>query len=112
MVNSINSKRRTLGLLAGLGLLSVFLSTSVSAELNDARQHLRIGYQMQEYADLGIETFILSGYPHLEESYHFAELVFPLLPGKQCEQDARHSLTDLFGEIVGNVHYPKKVAHG
>ena len=34
---------------------------------------------MQEYADLGIDTFILSGYPHLEESYRFAELVFPLL---------------------------------
>ena len=34
---------------------------------------------MQEYAALGIDTFILSGYPHLEESYHFAEHVFPLL---------------------------------
>ena len=31
---------------------------------------------------LGIETFILSGYPHLEECYRFAELVFPLLPLK------------------------------
>ena len=29
---------------------------------------------------LGIDTFILSGYPHLEEAYRFAELVFPLLP--------------------------------
>ena len=28
---------------------------------------------------LGIETFILSGYPHLEESYRFAEPVLPLL---------------------------------
>lgn len=35
---------------------------------------------MQEYAALGIDTFILSGYPHLEEAYHFAEQVFPLLP--------------------------------
>jgi len=34
---------------------------------------------MQEYAALGIDTFILSGYPHLEESYHFAEHVFPRL---------------------------------
>ena len=25
---------------------------------------------------------MLSGYPHLEEAYRFAELVFPLLPGK------------------------------
>ncbi len=35
---------------------------------------------MNEYAALGVDTFILSGYPHLEESYRFAELVFPLLP--------------------------------
>src|SRR5690606_20284643 len=34
-----------------------------------------VAARMQEYADLGIETFILSGYPHLEESYRFAELV-------------------------------------
>jgi alkanesulfonate monooxygenase len=31
-----------------------------------------------EYADLGLENFVLSGYPHLEEAYRFAELVFPL----------------------------------
>jgi alkanesulfonate monooxygenase len=30
--------------------------------------------------ELGIEAFILSGYPHLEEAYRFAELVFPRLP--------------------------------
>lgn len=39
-----------------------------------------VAARMQEYADLGIETFILSGYPHLEEAYRFAESVFPLLP--------------------------------
>lgn len=38
---------------------------------------------MKQYAELGIDTFILSGYPHLEESYRFAELVFPLLPRQQ-----------------------------
>ena len=31
---------------------------------------------------IGIDRFILSGYPHLEECYRFAELVFPLLPLK------------------------------
>ena len=43
---------------------------------------------MKEYAALGIDTFILSGYPHLEESYRFAELVFPLLPGEQKDRVA------------------------
>lgn len=38
--------------------------------------------RIKEYVDMGIETFVFSGYPHLEEAYRFAELVFPLLPGK------------------------------
>ena len=32
--------------------------------------------------EIGIDAFILSGYPHLEECYRFAELVFPHLPLK------------------------------
>ena len=39
-----------------------------------------VAERLREYADLGIETFILSGYPHLEEAYRVAELLFPLLP--------------------------------
>ena len=39
-----------------------------------------VAARIQEYMALGIDTFILSGYPHLEEAYRFAELVFPLLP--------------------------------
>ncbi|OJU89082.1 MAG: alkanesulfonate monooxygenase, FMNH(2)-dependent, partial [Acinetobacter sp. 38-8] len=31
--------------------------------------------RIKEYADLGIDSFIFSGYPHLEEAYRFAELV-------------------------------------
>jgi len=41
-----------------------------------------VAARLKEYAELGIESFVLSGYPHLEEAYRFAELVFPLLPGK------------------------------
>jgi alkanesulfonate monooxygenase len=37
----------------------------------------------QEYADLGIDTFIFSGYPHLEESYRVGELLFPHLDGRK-----------------------------
>ncbi|QSA96120.1 FMNH2-dependent alkanesulfonate monooxygenase [Methylococcus sp. EFPC2] len=39
-----------------------------------------VAARLQEYADLGIDTFVLSGYPHLEEAYRVAELLFPLLP--------------------------------
>ena len=36
--------------------------------------------RLLEYAALGVDTFILSGYPHLEEAYQVAELLFPRLP--------------------------------
>ena len=42
-----------------------------------------VGARIKEYADLGVDTFVLSGYPHLEEAYRFAECLFPLLPGKR-----------------------------
>ncbi|MCC6074035.1 FMNH2-dependent alkanesulfonate monooxygenase [Pseudomonas sp. GCM10022188] len=42
-----------------------------------------VAARLQEYVDLGVDSFVLSGYPHLEESIRFAELVFPLLPGKK-----------------------------
>ena len=67
-----------------------------------------VAARMREYADLGIETFILSGYPHLEESYRFAELVFPLLgKGKAA---GTQSLTGPFGEMMASDIVPKKAA--
>nr|WP_237560230.1 FMNH2-dependent alkanesulfonate monooxygenase [Ferriphaselus sp. R-1] len=58
--------------------------------------------RLQEYADLGVDTFVLSGYPHLEEAYRFAELVFPLLPGKNRAQlpGANLVVSGPFGGIV------------
>ena len=65
-----------------------------------------VAARMREYAGLGIETFILSGYPHLEESYRFAELVFPLLgKGRAAVND--QNLSGPFGEVVANGLYPK-----
>ena len=66
----------------------------------------QVAARMREYADLGIETFILSGYPHLEESYRFAELVFPLIKGNDAKR-ASGPLSGPFGEIVGNNYLPK-----
>ncbi|RAR79127.1 alkanesulfonate monooxygenase [Paracidovorax anthurii] len=71
-----------------------------------------VAARMQEYADLGIDTFVLSGYPHLEEAYRFAELVFPLLPLETRERIAGGAgpgrpLTGPFGEIVGNQYAPR-----
>jgi alkanesulfonate monooxygenase len=65
-----------------------------------------VAARMNEYAELGIETFILSGYPHLEESYRFAELVFPLL-GKTKAGALEQSLSGPFGEVMANSVLPK-----
>ena len=62
--------------------------------------------RIQEYADLGISTFIFSGYPHLEESIRFAELVFPLLPIETRKKLTQPNLTGPFGEIVANNYLP------
>jgi alkanesulfonate monooxygenase len=67
-----------------------------------------VAERMKEYMGLGIDTFILSGYPHLEEAYRFAELVLPLLPlaaSTHAPQTASGHRGP-FGEVVGNMHVP------
>lgn len=44
--------------------------------------HAEVAERIAEYADLGLDHFILSGYPHLEEAYIFGEGVRPLLAGR------------------------------
>ncbi len=36
-----------------------------------------IATRLKEYQDIGIDTVIASGYPHLEEAYRVSELLFP-----------------------------------
>ena len=70
-----------------------------------------VAARIQEYADLGIGTFIFSGYPHLEEAYRFAELVFPLLPIETRKKLAQPNLTGPFGEIIANNYIPEQAKH-
>ncbi len=58
---------------AGVGLVR---SGAGTALVGDAPT---VAARMKEYEALGIETFILSGYPHLEEAYRVGELLFPHL---------------------------------
>ena len=68
-----------------------------------------VAARMREYMALGIDTFILSGYPHLEEAYRFAELVFPLLPlGQKLEGAATRVNTGPFGETIANDLLPPR----
>ncbi|WCK54066.1 FMNH2-dependent alkanesulfonate monooxygenase [Aneurinibacillus sp. Ricciae_BoGa-3] len=67
-----------------------------------------VAARIKEYAELGIETFILSGYPHLEEAYRVAELLFPHLPIHTNRRREETQIISPFGEIVANAYYPKK----
>ena len=49
----------------------------------------------------------MSGYPHLEEAYRFAELVFPLLSLEQSNNVAAPRFNaGPFGETIANDHRP------
>ncbi|MEJ6484708.1 FMNH2-dependent alkanesulfonate monooxygenase [Nostoc punctiforme UO1] len=67
-----------------------------------------VAARMLEYADLGIESFILSGYPHLEEAYRVAELLFPHLPLENLPTVEKQHVLSPFGEIVANEDFPKQ----
>ncbi|MFT3814326.1 MAG: FMNH2-dependent alkanesulfonate monooxygenase [Acidovorax sp.] len=58
---------------AGVGLVRGGAGTALVGDAATVAERLR------EYQALGADTFVLSGYPHLEESIRFAELLFPLL---------------------------------
>ena len=81
---------------AGVGLVRGGAGTAL---VGDAQT---VAERMREYAALGIDTFILSGYPHLEESYRAAELLFPLLPVEQAQAGLQTNLTGPFGEMIAN----------
>jgi len=58
---------------AGFGLVRSGAGTALVGS------HEEVAERMAEYHQLGIDHFIMSGQPHLEEAYWFAEGVFPLL---------------------------------
>ncbi len=59
---------------AGVGLVRGGAGTAIVGDPQT------VAARIKEYMAVGVDRFILSGYPHLEECYRFAELVFPLLP--------------------------------
>lgn len=67
----------------------------------------QVADRIKEYAALGLDHFVLSGYPHLEEAHRFAELVFPLLPISLREKLPGQLLTGPFGEVVANGDVPR-----
>ena len=58
---------------AGVGLVRGGAGTALVGS------HEEVADRIEEYHELGIDEFILSGYPHLEEAYRVGEGVFPAL---------------------------------
>lgn len=87
---------------AGVGLVRGGAGTAL---VGDAQT---VAARMKEYMSLGIDTFIMSGYPHLEEAYRFAELVLPLLPlrGHSRARASATINTGPFGETIANEQLP------
>lgn len=90
---------------AGVGLVRGGAGTAL---VGDPQQ---VADRIKEYAALGLNYFVLSGYPHLEEAHRFAELVFPLLPLDVQERLQGPKLTGPFGEIVANNYVPQPAVH-
>jgi alkanesulfonate monooxygenase len=58
---------------AGVGLVRGGAGTALVGS------HEQVADRIAEYHELGIDEFILSGYPHLEEAYQVGEGVMPML---------------------------------
>ncbi len=58
---------------AGVGLVRGGAGTALVGD------HQEVADRIAEYHELGIDEFILSGYPHLEEAYQVAEGIMPVL---------------------------------
>lgn len=58
---------------AGIGLVRGGAGTALVGSYD------QVAERIEEYRDLGLSTFILSGYPHLEEAYRVGEELLPRL---------------------------------
>ena len=62
--------------------------------------HEEVADRIAEYAALGLDHFVLSGYPHLEEAYNFGEGVRPILERRGLVQSRTHRPGDLSGSTA------------
>ncbi|MGG3574510.1 FMNH2-dependent alkanesulfonate monooxygenase [Bacillus gobiensis] len=92
---------------AGVGLVRGGAGTALVGDPDT------VAARLKEYEDLGIETFILSGYPHLEEAYRTAELLFPKLPIKHDKDNTKdRAFISPFGEMIANQKIPENRTTG
>jgi alkanesulfonate monooxygenase len=87
---------------AGVGLVRGGAGTALVGDPDQVKARI------EEYRQIGIDTFIMSGYPHLEEAYSFGELVLPNLPlNHPVKLKETTANTGPFGETIAGDHRPK-----
>lgn len=87
---------------AGVGLVRGGAGTALVGDPDQVAGLIR------QYMDVGVENFIFSGYPHLEEAYRVAELVFPRVKLKHPASAFNTTrLQGPFGEAVANDYRPQ-----
>jgi alkanesulfonate monooxygenase len=86
---------------AGVGLVRSGAGTALVGDPETVAQRVR------EYVALGIDTVIASGYPHLEEAYRVAELLFPHLNISNTQQRAQSALRFYEGEALAIEPFPR-----
>lgn len=91
---------------AGVGLVRGGAGTALVGDPETVAERIK------EYMRVGIDTFIFSGYPHLEEAYRFAELVFPLLPLAHDAHRIQSRRRGPIGEAIANDFAPAERQRG
>ncbi|MBD2445937.1 FMNH2-dependent alkanesulfonate monooxygenase [Nostoc sp. FACHB-152] len=102
-----NGSRETLeispNLWAGIGLVRGGAGTALVGDPET------VAARMLEYQQLGIESFIFSGYPHLEEAYRTAELLFPHLPLQSELTPPTQPILSAFGDTLVSEKFAKQL---
>jgi alkanesulfonate monooxygenase len=81
---------------AGVGLVRGGAGTALVGDPETVAERIH------EYAGLGVDSFIFSGYPHLEEAYRVAELLFPLLQANSELIRTSPQYLSPFGEVAAS----------
>jgi len=90
---------------AGVGLIRGGAGTALVGDPDTVAERI------DEYRRIGADTFIFSGYPHLEEAYRVAELLLPRLPlSRPVGATERLVNTGPFGEILSGGRAPREKA--
>ncbi|MFE7083840.1 FMNH2-dependent alkanesulfonate monooxygenase [Priestia megaterium] len=87
---------------AGVGLVRAGAGTALVGD------PVTVAERLKEYQNIGIDTFIVSGYPHLEEAYRVAELLFPHLPLNSVQEKEQQFIKSNQGVVIADSIHPTK----